>query len=91
MNTQTDSNPYRVGVLSTVAQADEAVHKLRAADFTKSELHVVCSDEAKTKHFSAQETASPAGAHTPRNIAAGWSRRRGHCPKHPNHLRRCPC
>jgi hypothetical protein len=71
MNLQTANKPYRVGVFSTVAQADEAVHKLRAADFTKSELLVICSDEAKTKHFSAQETASSAGAHTPRDIAAG--------------------
>jgi hypothetical protein len=71
MKTQTASKPYRVGVFSNVAHADEAVHRLRAEGFTKDELLVICSDESKATDIGGQNKASPAGAHTPGAIAAG--------------------
>src|SRR5262249_52194005 len=43
--------PVRVGVFSTVQQAERAVEALFAAGFRREQLSVICSDEHKEKLF----------------------------------------
>jgi hypothetical protein len=43
--------PVRVGVFSTVPQADKAVKALFDAGFSKDQISVVCSDQYKEHHF----------------------------------------
>jgi Heat induced stress protein YflT domain len=57
--------PVRVGVYSTVQQADRAVKDLLAAGFTTDQISVVCSDRHKEKLFG--EMAHP--VHTARQTA----------------------
>lgn len=55
--------PFRVGIFSTVRQADNAVKDLLAAGFTKEQISVICSDEHKERLFG--ELAEPVhGANT---------------------------
>lgn len=65
------SKPIRVGVFSTMAQADHAVRDLLSAGFTKDEITVVCSDKYTEQHFHEFEHQQPAGAHTPAAVTAG--------------------
>src|SRR5688500_2435323 len=65
------AKPVRVGVFSTVAATERAVQGLLAAGFTKEEITVICSDEAKERHFRVFEHQDPAGAHTPAAAATG--------------------
>lgn len=55
--------PIRVGVYSSVEQAEQAVHGLLGAGFTKDEITVISSDPAKEAPFQ-QFEADPAGSHT---------------------------
>src|SRR5262245_11694078 len=71
MATQTVEKPIRVGVYSTVPQADQAVRNLLAAGFRKDELAVICSDEYKEQFFRNVPTPEPSGSHTPEGIVAG--------------------
>jgi hypothetical protein len=68
--TSTD-RPVRVGVFSTIAQADRAVENLLAAGFTAREISVICSDPAKEAHFREFEKQEPAGANTLPAAATG--------------------
>lgn len=65
--------PYRVGVFSTIRAADQAVQRLLEAGFTKQEISVICSDEAKESHFREFEHERPAGTNTPAAVAIGGS------------------
>jgi len=71
MNTQAVEKPVRVGVFSTVAQADRAVHALQRAGFSKDQLAVVCSNEAKKEHFSDLQTPPTGASYTPPAIVTG--------------------
>lgn len=65
--------PFRVGVFSTIPAADKAVTQLLNAGFTREEISVVCSDEAKERHFREFEHEQPAGTNTPAAAAIGGS------------------
>ena len=56
-----------------MSAADQAVDRLLAAGFAKDQITVVCSDEAKEKHFRQFEHQDPAGSHAPGAVAAGVS------------------
>jgi len=63
----------RAGSFSSLAGADQAVHRLLAAGLTADQITVVCSDEAKESHFRQFEHQEPAGAAAPGAVAAGTS------------------
>lgn len=72
MQATTTDLPFRVGVFTTIAEAERAVHDLLAAGFTRDELAVLCSDKHKERHFRGEvQTPAPAGAYTPQGIVAG--------------------
>lgn len=63
--------PIRVGVFSTLAQADRAVHELLSAGFTKEQISVLCSDKYTEEHFHEFEHQEPAGTYLPAAATAG--------------------
>lgn len=63
--------PIRVGVFSTVAAADRAVHALLEAGFAKDQITVLCSDDALESHFREFEHQDPAGTFMPAAAVAG--------------------
>jgi hypothetical protein len=67
------AKPLRAGVFSLLTEADEAIHRLLAAGFTKDEITVVCSDESKERYFREFEHQDPAGTYTPAAAAIGSS------------------
>jgi hypothetical protein len=71
MATSTAARPVRVGVFSTIAATERAVSNLLAAGFTKEEITVICSDEAKKRHFREYEHQEPAGTFAPAAAATG--------------------
>jgi hypothetical protein len=52
-NSQTDR--IAAGVFSNVSHADQAVRNLLNAGFTTEQITVICSDEARQRHFRAFE------------------------------------
>jgi hypothetical protein len=60
-----------VGVFPTVDSTAHAVKRLLDAGFTKDQITVVCSDEAKKRHFAEFEHQEPAGTYAPKATAAG--------------------
>ena len=70
-DTMEQSKPIRVGVFSTMAQADHAVRDLLGAGFTKEEITVICSDKFTEQHFHQFDHQQPAGTHMPEAAAAG--------------------
>lgn len=56
--------PIRVGIFSSLAEADAVVNELLAAGFTKDTVTVVCSEAAVQRHFAQFEHQDPAGTHT---------------------------
>jgi hypothetical protein len=70
---QTVEKPFRVGVFDTVAQAEQAVHRLLDAGFTRDQLAVVCSDRHKEELFRQEHLHTPpagGAGYTP--TAAPW-------------------
>ena len=63
--------PVRAAVFDTVAQVDAVVSRLLEASFTKEQVTVICSDEAKERHFEAFQHQEPAGSHTETAVEAG--------------------
>ncbi len=57
--------PIRIGVFTTLAQADKAVSDLLTAGFTSKQISVLCSDEAVKSHFREFQHEQPAGTETP--------------------------
>jgi hypothetical protein len=57
MREATVDRPVRVGIFTTVKQADKAVKDLFAAGFDREQISVICSDEHKEKLFG--ELAEP--------------------------------
>jgi hypothetical protein len=66
-----ETRPIRAGVFSSLVAADDAICKLLSAGFTKDQITVICSDEAKERHFREFEHQKPAGAITPAAMAIG--------------------
>jgi hypothetical protein len=72
MNTQAQlEKPIRVGVFSSIRDADQAVHGLLNLGYTKEQITVVCSEEWKAAHFRDYHHEDPSGAHTPAAAAVG--------------------
>lgn len=71
MQADSPQRPVRAAVFSEVSQADQAISRLLAAGFTKDQITVVCSDDAKERHFRDFQHQEPAGAHTAEAAAAG--------------------
>ena len=63
--------PVRAGVFTTAAAARRAVNQLQAAGFAIHQITVVCSDQAKERHFREFEHEQPAGTNTPMAAVAG--------------------
>lgn len=63
--------PIRVGVYTTVAQADAVINQLQQAGFTRDHISVLCSDPARERHFREFEHQEPAGTYTPAAAATG--------------------
>jgi outer membrane lipoprotein SlyB len=51
--------------------ADKAVQRLVDAGFDRDDIVLVCSDQAKRKHFPDLETTAPAGDDVPERAAVG--------------------
>jgi hypothetical protein len=66
-----ESPTLRIGVFDEVAAAERAVLGLIGAGFRHDQISVLCSDAAKEQHFREFEHEDPAGAHTPKAVAAG--------------------
>lgn len=66
-----DNKQLEAGVFDTVEQARCAVEALLAAGFRPDQITVVCSDEAKKRHFADVEREEPAGTISPAAAAAG--------------------
>ena len=64
---------FRAGIFSTLPAADRAVRRLLDAGFTTEQITVICSDEAKERHFRQFEHEDPAGDHADEGIAAGMT------------------
>ena len=63
--------PIRAAVFSTVAETREAVSRLLAANFTREQITVICSDDTKERYFREFEHQEKAGANTPAAAATG--------------------
>jgi len=63
--------PIRVGVYSTIADADKAVDGLVKLGFTKDHITVICSEDWKVAHFREFRHEDPSGMHTPAASAIG--------------------
>ena len=68
---QKKTRPIRAGVFTNLEPAERAIHDLMSAGFTKDEITVICSDEAKERHFREFEHQKPAGSRTPLAAMAG--------------------
>ena len=64
-------SPLRVGIFSTIRDADRAVDGLLNLGFTKSQITVLCSEDWKAEHFHDFRHEDPAGLHTPAAAAVG--------------------
>lgn len=62
---------FEAGVFSRLRAADAAVKRLLDAGFTREQITVICSDEAKERHFREFEHEDPAGEHADQGVAAG--------------------
>ncbi len=71
MNNQQSNKPIRIGVYSTVAEADRVVSDLLDAGFRKDELAVLCSDQYKEEAFRDLPTPEPSGSHTVAGVLTG--------------------
>jgi hypothetical protein len=74
MARQAVEKPFRVGVFDTVDQAENAIHRLLAAGFTRDQLAVVCSDKHKEALLRREHlrTDRPSGAvYTAEAVPAG--------------------
>lgn len=63
----------RAGVFGDLRSADAAVARLLAAGFSHDQITVICSDEAKERHFQQFEHQEPAGNHAGDAALAGVS------------------
>ena len=71
MATNVLDKPIRAGVFHDVEHAEHAVEQLKQHGFTDEQITVVCSDQAKERHFRAYEHQEPAGFYSLRAVAGG--------------------
>ena len=71
MDSETVEYRICVGVFDTVADADVAIDELLKAGFQKSQISVICSDEAKRRHFDSSEVQATAAKKSATGAAAG--------------------
>ena len=69
--TQGMQQAVRAGVFSSLPAAVSVVSNLLEAGFTKEQITVVCSDQAKERHFREFEHQQPAGSETSSAVVAG--------------------
>ncbi|MCY2965014.1 MAG: hypothetical protein NT069_15495 [Planctomycetota bacterium] len=62
---------YRAGLFDSLASADRAVERLLAAGFPKSQIAVLCTDEAKERHFRELGYQPPTESEAPDGVSAG--------------------
>ncbi len=62
---------FRAGLFDSLASADRAVERLLAAGFPKSQIAVLCTDEAKEKHFQELGYQPPTESEAPDGVSAG--------------------
>lgn len=67
----TIEKPLRVGVFSTIGQADKAVRKLLDAGFTKDQITVIASDQHKQDLFAEFKHQPKAGSNTSEAVSMG--------------------
>ena len=65
------SKPIRAAIFSDIRGADDAVHKLIGAGFTKDQVTVITSDETKERYFKDLHHQDPSGTHAPTAAATG--------------------
>lgn len=61
----------RVGIFSTLRQAETVVQALLAAGFTKDHISVICSNETRQRHFAEFEHQPAPGRIDPAAVTAG--------------------
>lgn len=61
----------RVGIFSTMQQAERVIQELLAAGFTKDHITVICSNELRQKHFAEFEHQPPPGTIDPVAVTTG--------------------
>ncbi len=71
MGDGTKPRNIRCGVFNTVPEAQQAIEGLLSAGFPVERISVVCSDEAKERHFRRFQHEDPAGAHATPAAATG--------------------
>jgi hypothetical protein len=72
MNTPAQlEKPIRVGIFSTVREADQAVRGLLNLGYTQDQISVVCSEAWKAAHFTDYHHEDPSGSHTGTAAAVG--------------------
>jgi hypothetical protein len=68
---KTDEKAIRAAVFREVQTVEEVTHQLLQCGFTREQISVLCSEEAKERHFRHFEHEDPAGTHTPEAAAQG--------------------
>jgi hypothetical protein len=71
MSTNGNDEPYRVRFFDDVQQADLAIRRLLAADFTKSEIAVICPEHFQDCLLSDVPRAEQPGSHAAGAIMEG--------------------
>jgi len=71
MKLEAVENRMRIGVFDSVGAADTAIEELLSAGFGKSQISIICSDEAKRKHFDQLEVQNTAAKKSATGAAAG--------------------
>jgi hypothetical protein len=69
--TKVHDKPIRLGVFTSMPAADQAVHGLLKAGFSKEQISVLCSDKAIEHYFHQFEHQDPAGEHETHNVVTG--------------------
>jgi hypothetical protein len=67
----TDEKTIRAAVFRDVQVVEEVTRKLLETGFTREQISVLCSEDAKERHFREFEHEEPAGTHTPEDAARG--------------------
>lgn len=68
---ETDEKTIRAAVLQRVEDVEDVVRQLLDSGFSREQISVLCSDDAKEQHFREFEHEDPAGTHTPQAAAKG--------------------
>lgn len=63
--------PIRAAVFTAVDRAESAIQRLLEEGFNKEHISVLCSDQAKKKHFREFENEEPADKHLKQAVVSG--------------------